>query len=120
MKKFCWGAGGIRSTVRATAAASVEELVALARPRVDALLRSGATTIEVKSGYGFTIAAEIAMLEAIAKLAAESRARIVATLLIHLPPAESVERPRYVEQVCEELIPRGRAARAGDGGGCLR
>ena len=97
--------GGIRSTVRATAAASMEELVALAKPRVEALLRSGATTIEVKSGYGFAIAAEIAMLDAIAKLAAESHARILATLLIHLPPAEAKDRPRYVEQVCSELIP---------------
>jgi imidazolonepropionase len=91
--------------VRATAAASIEELVALAKPRVDALLRSGATTIEVKSGYGFAISAEIAMLEAIAKLAAESGARIVATLLIHLPPVEIAEREQYVEQVCVELIP---------------
>ena len=97
--------GGIRSTVRATAAASIEELVALAKPRVEALLRSGATTIEVKSGYGFAISAEIAMLDAIAKLAAESQARILATLLIHLPPKESTERLRYVEQVCVELIP---------------
>lgn len=97
--------GGIRSTVRATAAASTEELVALARPRVEALLRSGATTIEVKSGYGFSMAAEIAMLEAIAALAAESHARIVATLLIHLPPVEAAERGRYVESVCAELIP---------------
>ncbi len=97
--------GGIRSTVRATAAASIEELVALAKPRVKALLRSGATTIEVKSGYGFAISAEIAMLEAIAKLAAESEARILATLLIHLPPVEFAERSRYVEQVCVELIP---------------
>jgi imidazolonepropionase len=97
--------GGIRSTVRATAAASIDELVALARPRVGALLRSGATTIEVKSGYGFAISAEIAMLDAIAKLAAESQARIVATLLIHLPPVEAVERLPYVEQVCVELIP---------------
>jgi imidazolonepropionase len=91
--------------VRATVAASIEELVALAKPRVEALLRSGATTIEVKSGYGFAISAEIAMLDAIAKLAAESRARILATLLIHLPPVETEDRPRYVEQVCSELIP---------------
>ncbi len=97
--------GGIRSTVRATAAASMEELIALAKARVEALLRSGATTVEVKSGYGFAISAEIAMLEAIAVLAAESQARIVATLLIHLPPVEAAERPRYVEQVCAELIP---------------
>ena len=97
--------GGIRSTVRATAASSVEELVALAKPRVEALLRSGATTIEVKSGYGFTMPAEIAMLEAIAKLAVDTRARIVATLLIHLPPVEAVDRARYVEDVCSKLIP---------------
>ncbi len=105
--------GGIRSTVRATAAATVEELVALARPRLEALTRSGATTIEVKSGYGFTMAAELASLEAIARLRAESRerggARIVATLLIHLPPAgaaiESAQRVGYVDEVCHSLIP---------------
>ena len=97
--------GGIRSTVRATAAASVEELVALAKPRVEALLRSGATTIEVKSGYGFTMSAEIAMLEAIAKLAVDARALIVTTLLIHLPPVDAADRARYVEDVCFELIP---------------
>jgi imidazolonepropionase len=97
--------GGIRSTVRATAAATREELVALAEPRIAALVRSGATTIEVKSGYGFTVAAEVAMLEAIAELAKSVSARIVATLLIHLPPTEAAERAVYVEQVCGELIP---------------
>ena len=103
--------GGIRSTVRATAAASIEELVLLAKPRVETLLRSGATTLEVKSGYGFTVAAELAMLEAIALLAAEAQSRIVATLLIHLPPEQKVDRPRYLAQVCSELIPE--AARRG-------
>jgi imidazolonepropionase len=110
--------GGIRSTVRATAAASVEELAALAKPRIDALVRSGATTIEVKSGYGFTPAAELAMLEAIEALAASARerggARILATLLIHIPPVDAADRRSYVEQVCAELIPevarRGLAA----------
>lgn len=101
--------GGIRSTVRATAASSVEELVELAKPRIEALMRSGATTIEVKSGYGFEPAAEIAMLEAIEMLTADAQAlggaRIVATLLIHIPPTDAGERRRYVEQVCMELIP---------------
>jgi imidazolonepropionase len=97
--------GGIRSTVRATAAASKQELVALARPRVEALVRSGATTIEVKSGYGFTMSAEIAMLEAIAELTVDTQARIVATLLIHLPPVDAADRARYVEDACSELIP---------------
>jgi imidazolonepropionase len=96
--------GGIRSTVRATAAASVDELVLLAKPRIDALMRSGATTIEVKSGYGFSPAAEIAMLEAIDALAGSSRVRVLATLLIHIPPVDGSERRAYVEQVCGELI----------------
>jgi imidazolonepropionase len=102
--------GGIRSTVRATAAATVAELAALAKPRIEALMRSGATTIEVKSGYGFEPAAEMAMLEAIAVLAADAwargGARIVATLLIHLPPVDVAERRAYMERVCAELIPQ--------------
>ena len=97
--------GGIRSTVRATAGTSQGELVALAKPRIEALMRSGATTIEVKSGYGFSPAAEIAMLEAIDALAGSSRARVLATLLIHIPPVDGSERRAYVEQVCGELIP---------------
>ncbi len=97
--------GGIRSTVRATAAATAEELVALTLPRIHSLLRSGATTIEVKSGYGLTPQAELAMLEAIQLVAARTPAHIVPTLLIHLPPANASERPNYVEAVCNELIP---------------
>jgi imidazolonepropionase len=97
--------GGIRSTIRATAAASPDDLVALAKPRVDSLIASGATTIEVKSGYGFTPEAELAMLEAIQSLSAWSTARIVPTLLIHIPPAIAADRSNYMSRVCEELIP---------------
>ena len=97
--------GGIRSTVRATAAATKEELAALAQPRIASLVHSGATTIEVKSGYGFTPAAEIVMLEAIALLAQNTPARIVPTLLIHIPPEDASQRADYITHVCEELIP---------------
>lgn len=97
--------GGIRSTIRATAAASRDELVALARPRISSLIASGATTIEIKSGYGFTPAAELAMLEAIQTLSTNTSARIIPTLLIHIPPAVASERSSYISQVCEELIP---------------
>jgi imidazolonepropionase len=97
--------GGIRSTIRATVAASREDLVALAKVRIDSLIRSGATTIEIKSGYGFTPAGEITMLEAIAELSAASPARILPTLLIHIPPVDPADRASYVSQVCEELIP---------------
>ena len=46
--------GGIRSSIRATQNANDDELVSLAKPRLQALMHSGATVIEVKSGYGFT------------------------------------------------------------------
>ena len=97
--------GGIRSTIRATASSSVDELVALARPHVDLLTASGATTIEIKSGYGFSVAAELAMLEAIGSLSKSVPARIVPTLLIHVPPADTGERAAYVQGVCGDLIP---------------
>jgi imidazolonepropionase len=97
--------GGIRSTIRATAATSQDDLVALAKPRIHCLIESGATTIEVKSGYGFTPEAELAMLEAIQSLSADSVARIMPTLLIHIPPASAAERSSYMSRICEELIP---------------
>ncbi|MGC2619395.1 MAG: imidazolonepropionase [Acidobacteriaceae bacterium] len=98
--------GGIWSTIRATASQSESELTALARPRIDALLRSGATVIEVKSGYGFAPAAELAMLRAIRALAGNTPARIIPTLLIHIPPKDANEREEFVSEVCEGLIPQ--------------
>ncbi len=77
--------GGIRSSIRATAAAIQEDLIRLAAPRISSLLRSGATTIEVKSGYGFTASAEIAMLEAIQAVRATTSARLLSTLLYPYP-----------------------------------
>lgn len=97
--------GGIWSTIRATAAASEEELVALAQPRIDALVRAGATVIEVKSGYGFAREAEIRMLRTIQRLSAATPARIVPTLLIHVPPRDASDRAAYVSDVCQTWIP---------------
>ncbi|MBB6017924.1 imidazolonepropionase [Deinococcus radiopugnans] len=97
--------GGIRSSIAATAAATVEELVALARPRLEALHRSGATTVEVKSGYGLDFAAELRMLRAVRELGREFA--VIPTLLIHVPPTEG--REAYVRGVCETLIPEAAA-----------
>jgi imidazolonepropionase len=97
--------GGIRSTIQATASAKKGELLALALPRIQALVRSGATTIEVKSGYGFTAEAELKMLETIALLVENTPARIIATLLIHIPPAQESSRSAYLDTVCTQLIP---------------
>ncbi len=97
--------GGIWSTIRATAAASKDELLSLARPRIEALVRSGATVIEVKSGYGFASDKELAMLEVIRCLSDTTPARLVPTLLIHVPPKEASDRAAYVSDICQTLIP---------------
>ncbi|MFP3500661.1 imidazolonepropionase, partial [Pseudomonas sp. SIMBA_059] len=57
--------GGILSTVRATRAATEEELVASARWRLNRLLAEGVTTVEIKSGYGLDEESELRMLRAI-------------------------------------------------------
>jgi imidazolonepropionase len=95
--------GGIWSTIRATAACTEAQLVALAQPRVEALVASGAAVIEIKSGYGFSPGAELAMLRAIQSIA--TPARIVPTLLIHVPPQDASARAAYVAEVCTQLIP---------------
>ena len=95
--------GGIRSTMAATAAADEQALVRSALTRADALLRSGATTIEVKSGYGGSVEAELRSLEAIDVLTKRTPARIVPTLLLHVPPPEG--RAAYVDDVVQRLVP---------------
>lgn len=97
--------GGIRSTIRDTASAGHESLLALAQSRIARLLQSGATTIEVKSGYGHTMAAELDSLEVIAALARSTSVSIEPTLLIHVPPRIEAERPDYLRMVTQELIP---------------
>jgi imidazolonepropionase len=96
--------GGIRSTMRATAGASIPDLVDLARPRLVALLRSGAATVEIKSGYGLDFDSELRMLLAVQLLADHTPATLLPTLLLHVPPDSG--RAEYVQAVCRELIPQ--------------
>lgn len=98
--------GGIWHTIRETECKTSSELAALALPRIKALMRSGATTIELKSGYGYSPEAEIRMLEAVHLLQAQTQARLLPTLLIHLCPADTAERNQYRDAVCHELIPQ--------------
>ena len=108
--------GGIRSTVRATRAASEDELVAAALPRLDRLLAEGVTTIEIKSGYGLTVADELKQLRAARRLAAERSVDVRTTLLgAHaLPPEYDGRQPDYVKLVAEELIPRAAEEKLAD------
>ncbi|PYE53137.1 imidazolonepropionase [Deinococcus yavapaiensis] len=93
--------GGIRSTAAATRAASEEALVASSRPRLTALAASGATTIEIKSGYALDVDGELKMLRAIGALRDSSRVTVTPTLLLHVPQGD---RSAYLRDVCEPLV----------------
>lgn len=97
--------GGIAATVAATRAATEDDLVAAARPRLDALVAEGVTTVEIKSGYGLSTIHELKMLRAARALG--DRASVVATLLgAHALPPEFVGDPDgYIDLVCREMIP---------------
>ncbi len=99
--------GGINNTVSRVRAASVEQLMEETRPRLDRALRHGTTTVEIKTGYGLSTEAEIKMLEAIYRLAAEHPLDIVATFLgAHAVPPEFRGRTDdYVTLVVDEMIP---------------
>ncbi|EWH02314.1 imidazolonepropionase [Halomonas sp. BC04] len=99
--------GGILSTVNATRAASEAELFDAARPRLEALMRDGVTTVEIKSGYGLTVADELKMLRVARRLGEALPVRVVTTLLgAHaLPPEFKDDSDGYIDLVCEEMIP---------------
>ena len=99
--------GGIVSTVAATRAADDDALVAAALPRLDAFLREGVTTIEMKSGYGLDTASEIKMLR-VARRLGEMRPVTVATSFLGahaLPPDHAGRQGAYVDLVCDEMLP---------------
>lgn len=101
------GGGGILSTVRATRAASAEELYPPARQRLNQALSSGVTTLEIKSGYGLDLGNELKMLQVIQRLAADTPMGVIPTLLAaHAVPPEYLNSPDdYVATVCQEIIP---------------
>ncbi|WP_407279933.1 imidazolonepropionase [Aromatoleum evansii] len=108
--------GGILSTVRATRAASEDELLAAALPRLAALVADGVTTVEIKSGYGLTLADELKMLRVARRLGERLPVRTVTTLLgAHaLPPEYKDDQDGYIRLVCEEMIPAAAAAGLAD------
>ncbi|SEL17971.1 imidazolonepropionase [Stigmatella aurantiaca] len=99
--------GGIVSTVRATRAASEEELIRLALPRLQRLLEYGVTTAEVKSGYGLDLESELKMLRVVRQLAPLTPVELVPTLLCaHAVPEEyKGRREAYVELCVQEILP---------------
>src|SRR5437867_3957234 len=100
--------GGIRSTVRATRNASLNDLVKASKRYAEWFLRNGTTTVEAKSGYGLTIEAELKILRAIKQLNEETALSYVPTFLgAHDIPSEyKTRRQTYVNLIINEMLPR--------------
>jgi imidazolonepropionase len=99
--------GGIVSSVKATRAASEDELFALAAPRLQALLNEGVCAIEIKSGYGLNLEAERKQLRVARRLGEAFGVTVKTTFLgAHaLPPEFAGRSQAYVDLVCDTLMP---------------
>ncbi len=104
--------GGIISTVRATRGASEDELLNSAIPRVNALIAEGASTIEIKSGYGLDIETEMTMLRVARRIEAVRPVRVKTSFLgAHAVPPEYRNRAdEYMDEVCIPALERAHAA----------
>ena len=99
--------GGIASTVRATRAASEDELFLSAEKRLRSLLRDGVTTVEIKSGYGLDLANERKMLRVVRRLGEALPVSVRATCLAAhaLPPEYKDRADDYIEHICTQMLP---------------
>ena len=92
--------GGIASTVAATHNASDHELLSSALMRLDGLLASGVTTIEVKSGYGLDVETELRLLRIARRLEQERPVRVVTTFLGAHSVPKGMSADAYIDDVC--------------------
>ncbi len=99
--------GGILATMRAVRAASAAQLFDESAPRLAALLAEGVTTIEIKSGYGLTLADEAKMLRVARELGRAFAVTVRTTLLAaHTLPPEYAGRPdAYIDDIVGEWLP---------------
>jgi imidazolonepropionase len=100
--------GGILSTVRATRAASEDELVAHSQPRLASLMNEGVTTVEIKSGYGLELGTEARMLRVARRLEAANPVTVSTSLLAAhaLPPEFAGLADEYIDEICSHWLPR--------------
>lgn len=99
--------GGIASTVDATRGLGKAALMDVSRPRLNALRAGGATTVEIKSGYGLDVESEMTMLRAARGLGREAGIRVVTTFLgLHALPGRYADRAdAYVDEVINVILP---------------
>lgn len=108
--------GGIVSTMNATRAASDNELARQSLPRLEALIAEGATTVEIKSGYGLALEHEHKQLRVARQFERGRRITVTTTFLgAHaLPPEFAGRADDYIREVCEVMMPAVAADKLAD------
>lgn len=99
--------GGIVSSVRATRAASEDELFDSALRRMDAMIAEGVSAVEIKSGYGLDLPTERKMLR-VARRLGQARNLTVSTTFLGahaVPPEYAGRADDYIALVCEQMLP---------------
>jgi len=106
-RQIAEGGGGILSTVRHVRSASKKELKRSTLRYMNAMMRHGTTTVEIKSGYGLDFDSEIKMLEAINELKNEEMMTVVPTFIgAHaVPPEFSAEPGKYIDLIINTMLP---------------
>ena len=99
--------GGIQSTVNATRAASVDDLLSQTRQHARAVFAMGTTSAEAKSGYGLELESELKQLDVLLKLDGEGPLELFPTFLgAHAVPKEYQDHPEdYVTLICAKMLP---------------
>lgn len=99
--------GGILSTVKATRAASDDELAEGAARRLQWLLQGGVGTVEIKSGYGLTAPDELRMLRVARRLGSAGPQRVHTSLLAAhtIPPEFRTNPDAYISEICQRILP---------------
>jgi imidazolonepropionase len=108
--------GGIMATVRATRAASEDELLAASAKRLKRLLDEAVTTVEIKSGYGLDAQSELRLLRVARRLGEACAVEVRTTLLAAhaLPPEYAGRADDFITLVCDEIVPSASRAKLAD------
>src|SRR5919106_1498333 len=99
------GEGGIARSARMLAEASDRDVLAFSRRLLDEMLANGTTALELKTGYGLSVEAELRQARLARDLADRAAQTSTVTLLACHAVPQGIEREEWVRRACEELIP---------------
>lgn len=100
--------GGILNSAKLLQETSEEDLYKQSMKRLEELIKMGTGAIEIKTGYGLTVDAELKMLKVIKRIKQDSLAKIIPTLLAAhaIPEAYINNKAKYIQLITEQLIPK--------------